>query len=87
MLFDGARFTRTSQAVVIKSLPSFVGTASNITYQNFVLDGVKTAVMINVSSLPPVSASVPFRVSALKAVTAALTVGRSTTKGGMVLRR
>ena len=78
-MFDGARFTRTYQAVVIKSLPSFVGTASNITYRNFVLDGVKTAVTINVSTvgatpclrtysvcLPLVSASVPFRVAALQ---------------------
>ena len=48
VLFDGAKFTRTSQAVVIKSLPSFIGAAINISYKNFVLVDVGTAVMINV---------------------------------------
>jgi hypothetical protein len=48
VLFDGASFNHTSQAVAIKSLPSFVGTASNITYKNFVLHHTRMAVMINV---------------------------------------
>eukprot|EP00729_Bicosta_minor_P009719 gene9719-5455_t len=47
VLFDGAHFKNTKQAVTIKALGSFVGTASNITYRNFVLDNVGQAVMIN----------------------------------------
>lgn len=47
VVFDGARFTRTSMAVAIKARDAFVGTASNITFKNFVLDNVGQAVMIN----------------------------------------
>jgi hypothetical protein len=35
-------------AVAIKSLDSFVGTVSNVTYRNFVLDAVDQAIMMNV---------------------------------------
>eukprot|EP01079_Euglenida_sp_SAG-EU17-18_P011794 gene11794-2149_t len=47
VLFEGAVFRKTSQAVVIKSLSSFVGTASNVTYRDFTLIGVKSAVFLN----------------------------------------
>jgi hypothetical protein len=47
VLFDGATFTHTLQAVDMKSLAVFVGTASNITYTNFRLNGVPSAVVVN----------------------------------------
>ena len=48
VLFDGATFKNTKTVVAIKALAGFVGTASNITYRNFVLDRVNgAAIMIN----------------------------------------
>jgi len=46
--FDGAKFVRSSMAIAMKSLESFVGTVRNVTYANFVLEDVGQAVMINV---------------------------------------
>ena len=48
VLFDGARMIKTSMGVAIKSLQSFAGSASNITWQNIVLEDVKQGVMLNV---------------------------------------
>ena len=47
VLFDGATFHATNQAISIKSMPMFVGRAINITYRNCVLHNVGTAVMMN----------------------------------------
>jgi hypothetical protein len=48
ILFDGATFIRSSMAVAIKSLDTFVGTVRNVTYANIRLVDVGQAVMINV---------------------------------------
>ena len=48
VLFDGARMIKSSMGIAIKSLASFVGSASNVTWQNIVLEGVKQGVMLNV---------------------------------------
>ena len=47
-LFEDATFVRSQMAVAIKSLGSFVGTVSNVTYRNFVLHDVEMATMLNV---------------------------------------
>eukprot|EP00656_Telonema_subtile_P036025 TRINITY_DN39999_c0_g1_i1.p1 TRINITY_DN39999_c0_g1~~TRINITY_DN39999_c0_g1_i1.p1 ORF type:complete len:272 (+),score=20.78 TRINITY_DN39999_c0_g1_i1:243-1058(+) len=47
VVIQGAKFLNTWQAVVIKSLESFVGRAENVTYQDFALDNVATAVMVS----------------------------------------
>ena len=48
VLFEDATFVRSQMAVAIKSLGSFVGTVSNVTYRNFVLHDVEMATMLNV---------------------------------------
>ena len=35
VIFDDIRFDHTSNAAAIKSLPSYVGTVSNVTFRNF----------------------------------------------------
>ena len=47
VLFDTAMLTGTNTGVAIKALPSFVGTASNITWRNIRMDSVAEAVMVN----------------------------------------
>ena len=47
VVFDGASFRNTANAVAIKSLPSFSGEVINVSWTNMTLDGVDQAVMIN----------------------------------------
>lgn len=48
VLFDNATFLRSSMAVAMKSLESFVGTVRNVTYANLKLVDVGQAIMVNV---------------------------------------
>lgn len=50
IVFDGAKFVRSAMAVMLKSIPPFIGTVSNVTYKNFELVNVTQAFMVTVNT-------------------------------------